>query len=59
MPCWQVQKEMIGGLPEILSDTHHEDACVLLLDHISTIDLVPGILEALSELSLTAPTLGK
>ena len=55
----QVQKEMISGLPEILSDDRHEAACALLLDHISTLDLVPCILEALSELTLSNKMLGK
>ena len=55
----QVQKEMISGLPEILCDDRHEDVCTLLLDHISTLDLVPCILEALSELSLSQKMLGE
>ena len=55
----QVQKEMISGLPEILPDEKHEEACELLLDHISTLDLVPCILETLSELSLSHKMLGQ
>ena len=50
---------MIAGLPEILCDDRHEDVCTLLLDHISTLDLVPCILEALSELSLSQKMLGE
>ena len=50
---------MISGLPEILPDEKHEEACELLLEHFATLDLVPCILETLSELSLSQKMLGQ